>query len=316
MGSDAGSVALAGSSRRAQPPGLVWDSSAAVLGAVYALPGGVIVLSDRSRGLALAVGVLPARDRGSDADARVVGTRGRRARHVDRLADVRRRPFSGRPGYRGPRDMPGSGVGSALLAARFRLGQVAMTLSLPMVGVSGSAIPVLVRSRNLQGSWCSGRSSPAWSPCSGTEHAAAPSAGAGPRPTLGYGLRLGAAGATAAAIGFLLDLEHVGWACAAALLVMRPAAEMQRLRSVGRIAAVAIGALAAIGLVRLNPHRRGRTAWPPSPRWRAPAVTYRSQLVRDPGVHHIPGVIAPVKKRVLRTRRRASTNASWKPCSA
>ena len=70
---------------------------------------------------------------------------------------------------------------------------------------------------------------------------------------MGYGVRLGAAGATAAAIGFLLDLEHVGWACAAALLVMRPTAEMQLLRSVGRIIAVAIGALAAIGLVRLGP---------------------------------------------------------------
>src|SRR6476469_8188031 len=70
------------------------------------------------------------------------------------------------------------------------------------------------------------------------EHAAARSSSTGPKPTLGYGVRLGAAGATAAAIGFLLDLEHVGWACAAALLVMRPAAEMQRLRSVGRIVSV------------------------------------------------------------------------------
>ena len=34
---------------------------------------------------------------------------------------------------------------------------------------------------------------------------------------------------------------------------MRPAAEMQRLRSVGRLIAVAVGALAAIGLVRLDP---------------------------------------------------------------
>jgi uncharacterized membrane protein YccC len=76
---------------------------------------------------------------------------------------------------------------------------------------------------------------------------------AAPKPTLGYGVRLGAAGATAAAFGFLLDLEHVGWACAAALLVMRPVAEMQRLRSVGRVIAVAIGALAAIALVRLTP---------------------------------------------------------------
>ncbi|MGB7157203.1 MAG: FUSC family protein, partial [Tepidisphaeraceae bacterium] len=72
-------------------------------------------------------------------------------------------------------------------------------------------------------------------------------------PTFGYGVRLGAAGATAAAIGFLLDFDHVGWGCAAALLVMRPAVEMQRLRSAGRILAVLTGALVAIGLVRLNP---------------------------------------------------------------
>jgi uncharacterized membrane protein YccC len=51
----------------------------------------------------------------------------------------------------------------------------------------------------------------------------------------------------------LLDLAHVGWACAAALLVMRPVAEMQRIRSVGRIAAVAAGALAGIVLIRLGP---------------------------------------------------------------
>jgi uncharacterized membrane protein YccC len=85
------------------------------------------------------------------------------------------------------------------------------------------------------------------------ERAAASAPTAAPPPTLEYGVRLGAAGATAAAIGFLLDLEHVGWACAAALLMMRPVAEMQRLRSVGRIIAVAVGALAAIGLVRLSP---------------------------------------------------------------
>ncbi len=76
-------------------------------------------------------------------------------------------------------------------------------------------------------------------------------------PTLEYGIRLGAAGATAATIGFLLDLEHVGWACAAALMVMRPAADMQRLRSAGRILAVAVGALLAIGLVRLSPPAAG-----------------------------------------------------------
>ena len=250
MGSDAGSVALAGSSRRAQPPGLVWDSSAAVLGAVYALPGGVIVLSDRSRGLALAVGVLP---------AAIVGLMPTRR---GRLAVVVLGTSIGLPMFVGGLlagvpviavlAIAGLGVGSALLAARFRLGQVAMTLSLPMVGI-GLSYSSVGKAAVLAGLMVLGSIFACVVSMFWPEHAAAPSAGAGPRPTLGYGLRLGAAGATAAAIGFLLDLEHVGWACAAALLVMRPAAEMQRLRSVGRIAAVAIGALAAIGLVRLNP---------------------------------------------------------------
>lgn len=166
MGSEAGSVAPAGDARRVRPPGLVWDRSAAVLGAMYALPGAVVILSDRSRGLALAVGVLPAAIAG--------------------------------------------------------------------LMVLGSVFACLVAML--------------W-----PEHAAVPLSVTGPKPTLEYGVRLGAAGATAAAVGFLLDLEHVGWACAAALLVMRPAAEMQRLRSVGRVLAVAIGALAAIAIVRLGP---------------------------------------------------------------
>jgi uncharacterized membrane protein YccC len=60
------------------------------------------------------------------------------------------------------------------------------------------------------------------------------------------GIRLGLAAAIAAAAGFALDFDHVGWACAAALLVMRPSAEMTRRRSVGRLAAVTAGAGAAV----------------------------------------------------------------------
>jgi uncharacterized membrane protein YccC len=66
-------------------------------------------------------------------------------------------------------------------------------------------------------------------------------------------VRIGAAGATAAAIGFLLDLDHVGWPVAAALLVMRPAAQMQRLRTVGRVASVLAGAVAGVALAAWNP---------------------------------------------------------------
>jgi hypothetical protein len=147
------------------------------------------------------------------------------------------------------------GVGSALLAARFRLGQVAMTLSLPMVGV-GLSYSGLDKGAEVAGLMVLGSLFACAVSMLLPERAAAaaPTAVApSTTPTLEYGLRLGAAGATAAAIGFLLDLEHVGWACAAALLVMRPAPEMQRLRSVGRILSVAIGALAAIGLVRADP---------------------------------------------------------------
>jgi uncharacterized membrane protein YccC len=57
---------------------------------------------------------------------------------------------------------------------------------------------------------------------------------------------------TAAAIGFAFDFDHVGWACAAALLVMRPSAEMQRLRSVGRVLAVTAGAAAAAGIATVT----------------------------------------------------------------
>ena len=140
----------------------------------------------------------------------------------------------------------GLGVGSAPLAARFRLGLIAMTLSLPMVGV-GLSNSDLGKATGLAGLMALGSIFACLVSMLWPEHAGAPSPAAGPKPTLGSGIRLGAAGATTAAIGFLLDLEHVGWACAAALMVMRPAAEMQRLRSVGRIVAVAIGALAAMG---------------------------------------------------------------------
>lgn len=60
---------------------------------------------------------------------------------------------------------------------------------------------------------------------------------------IGYGIRLGSAGATAAAVGFAFGLDHKGWVCAAALMVMRPATEALVARGVGRALSVLIGAL-------------------------------------------------------------------------
>ncbi|WP_243059187.1 FUSC family protein [Nocardioides sp. SR21] len=68
-----------------------------------------------------------------------------------------------------------------------------------------------------------------------------------------YGWVAGAAGAVCATVGFATGLEHVGWAPAAALLVMRPDPPAQRLRSLDRLADVALGAGAAILLVLAGP---------------------------------------------------------------
>lgn len=183
------------------------------------------MLSDRSRGLALALGVLP---------AAIVGLMPTRR---GRLAIIVLGTAIGVPMFIGGLlaaapvlavvAIAGLGIGSALLAARARLGQVAMTLSLPMVGV-GLSYPAVGKAAGLAGLMVAGSVFGCLVSMLWPEHAGAPAPAAGPKATLGYGIGLGAAGATAAAIGFLLDLEHVGWACAVALLVMRPAAEMQR----------------------------------------------------------------------------------------
>ncbi|MBC3842966.1 hypothetical protein GXW82_30705 [Streptacidiphilus sp. 4-A2] len=73
------------------------------------------------------------------------------------------------------------------------------------------------------------------------------------RVALDYGLRLGECGASAAACGLWLAPTHPGWPVAAALLVMRPAPDMQRLRSVGRVLAVLGGGGAALLLLGAHP---------------------------------------------------------------
>jgi fusaric acid resistance family protein len=233
--------------------GLVWDWPPAALGAAYALPAAVVVLDNPSHGFALGVGVIPAAVAGIAPQRR------------GRLAIVVLGVLTGVPMFIGGllHGVPvlavaaifGLGVGAALLAARSRLGMIAMTVSLPLVGIGlsysdigeAAALGALMIAGSIYACaicmlWPTRDAGPAQVP--------PPAAG---RPTLGYGVRLGAAGATAAAIGFASSLEHVGWACAAALLVMRPAADMQRLRSVGRLVSVAVGALAAVALVRSTP---------------------------------------------------------------
>jgi Fusaric acid resistance protein-like len=73
------------------------------------------------------------------------------------------------------------------------------------------------------------------------------------RQALDYGIRLGLAAAVATGIGFAIHTDHVGWAAGAALFVMRPLRDMQELRSWGRVVSVFLGALAAVTLLHFHP---------------------------------------------------------------
>jgi Fusaric acid resistance protein-like len=243
----------------ARVPGTAWSWRGASLGAVYGLPGAVVALVAVRPGLALGVGVLPAAVAGLPTTRRgrvavlVLGL-------VTGLSLLVGGVLASVPAL-AVAAIAALGILTARLAARSRVGQVAMTLTLPLVaiGFSYSDISVAAAAAGLMAAGSlyafvvlrlvSERAPPARS-------ARAPAVA----PTPGYGIRLGAAGATAATIGFALHLDHVGWACGAALLVMRPKAEMQRLRSVGRILAVVAGAVAAVALVRLSPPVLGYAA--------------------------------------------------------
>lgn len=236
----------------ARAPGIAWSWQGALLGALCVLPAAAVAATDPQRGLALAVGVLP---------AAIVGVPPQRRRRVGLVvvgALTGIGIFVGSALAGVPVVAVAAiflfGVGAALLAARWPLGRIVMVLSLPLVGVGlsyddigkGAGLALLMVAGSAY-AWLVSLAWPERKPPA--REASPPSTG----PTLDYGLRLGAAGATAAAIGFALDLEHVGWACAAALLVMRPAAEMQILRSIGRIASVIVGGAAATALIALSP---------------------------------------------------------------
>ena len=226
-------------------PAVAWSWSGALLGALCALPAAAVTLNDVPNGLAFAVGVLP---------ALVVGiqpTRRQRPRVTIIGALAGASIVAGSILAHQPWLAVGGvfvlALAAAELARRRPIGQLALMLALPLVGV-GLSYTDLDEAAGLAlimtiGAAYAGLVSMAW-----------PERPAQPRPPAApigrdYGLRLGLAGAIAAAIGFALDLDHAGWACAAALLVMRPSAEMTQLRSIGRLAAVAAGAAIAALLV-------------------------------------------------------------------
>ena len=234
---------------------LDWQWRAAAVGAIDAVPAAVVTAVAVPSGVALAVGVLPAAIIGLPPT--------RRARAALILVGI----LTGLPMVLGS-FVAGTpllatavvfalAVGAAALAQttvakRRDLGRVLSTLSVPLVGVGLSyddpATAIGLALLMIGGSVFAYLVSLLL-----PEHAAEAPARAGTAITLGYGVRLGAAGATAAAIGFALHLEHVGWACAAALLVMRPDAEAQVTRMAGRIASMLAGGTTAVLVVGTTP---------------------------------------------------------------
>ncbi|MET0684570.1 MAG: FUSC family protein [Solirubrobacteraceae bacterium] len=234
------------------PAGLAWDRTAAAVAAVSTLPAVAVTLGgDVHAGASFAVGVLPAALAGL-APRRRQRVRGALLSALAGVCILIGGVIAEAP-VLAVAAIAALGVGTAWLAARSLFGMLAMTLALPMVGIGlsfdvseAAGAAALITAGGLW-AWLV---SLAWPE---SEPSPRPARAPGTAPTLAYGVRLGAAGATAAAIGFGAGLDHVGWAVAAALLVMRPAAEMQRLRSIGRLVSVFAGALAGVALVAWDP---------------------------------------------------------------
>ena len=144
-------------------------------------------------------------------------------------------------------------VGAALLAPRGVLGTLVLNLCLPLVGiglsfddVSSAAAAAGLMALGSVYAWAV---SQFWPARPGRPRRA----GRTSVNSLDYGVRLGLAAAIAAAVGFWLSLDHVGWATGAALLVMRPAPEMVRSRGLDRIAGILIGSLLASAVILWDP---------------------------------------------------------------
>lgn len=233
-------------------PGLSWNWSLFGLGACFAIPSLIVTPFQPSAGLALAIGVLPA------AAFPLPPTR--RARAATPLVGA----ISGAALLLGSvlTSVPAVAVAAlfvlaivaSLAATRSRLGMLALVLGLPMTGIGLSFEDV--RTTALMAVCIVGGSVFAWLlALLWPEHPQHPTAEhrSDSRAMLGYGILLGAAGATAATIGYLLHLEHVGWATGAALLVMRPVRDQLVLRSIGRATSVLVGALTAAVFALANP---------------------------------------------------------------
>lgn len=233
--------------------GLAWSWSLCLLGAVLGLPGALMTIVNAPFGLALAVGVIPA------AANRLAPTRSGRWMSVLVGTAAGASMLLGSVLTQIPVLAVAAlfvlGVAAPLWARRSRLGGLVVALCLPLVGIGLSfddiGTAAVLSLLMVAGSVYAWLVSLLW-----PEHPAPvvrPAAPAPLRLVLGYGVLLGIAGALAASIGYVLSLEHVGWATGACLLVMRPHRSMLFLRSAGRALSVIAGAMLAAVVAVVGP---------------------------------------------------------------
>jgi hypothetical protein len=234
---------------------IAWSWRNVAHGAVLALPAAVASVLDPSLGMPLAVGVLP---------AAALGLRStRRQRALVLLVGMVAGASILLGSLVAQRPMLAVAmvfllcVGVSLLAAdpSRRVAPLLLMLGLPLYGAglsesswtTGAAAALLLIGGSVYGwlvslAWPAGEAAP--------RPARAPTA----RSTmLVYGVQLGLAGATAAALGFALGVDHPGWACTAALLVSRPERRQLDARALGRAASVVLGAVVACAIAAFSP---------------------------------------------------------------
>jgi hypothetical protein len=233
-------------------PAIVWDWSRLGLGAVLALPAVIALIFDTNTGLALAVGILPvvALPVAPLRRGRILSLAIAAIASVSLLVGS----LLGRNGLLAVVGLFAICLGASLAALRSRAGRLALSFAAPLAGMGLSfefgKVIIVAGLMIVSGAY-------AWAvsllwperPVAAAPQASSPTR----QEALDYGTRLGCAAATAAGIGFLFDLDHKGWICGAALLVMRPATGPLIARSAGRSASVLLGAFFGSLFVQAQP---------------------------------------------------------------
>ena len=233
-------------------PGLTWTPRHLLLGALFALPALVAAPFDSRLAMVLAIGVLPAAAIGLPAK------RSARVRYLVvglaiALGMVIGAVISGSP-WLALVVLFAACVGAAQFSGRGPVGALVLALGVPMIGVglSFDDVPTAFTAGAaiLLGCVWSLAVALLWPEREVAPH---PSTASASDSMLGFGIRLALAATIAAGIGYLLGLDHVGWAVGAALFVMRPSAALLASRALARAASVLTGAAIAGAFMLTTP---------------------------------------------------------------